>query len=156
MNIKRKIMMILFLVVQVIALGTEANLTDIFFVDAKLSNDIYSNFSNAIKEDEEAQIWLNKHMIDFSSKEYEILERVFPYKNNREVYKEREIFYNIGKIYYYGEADLKIDKKKSFEWFRLSSEKGSVLGAIDAGEMAREGNGIEKNEELAFKLYNKA
>ena len=48
------------------------------------------------------------------------------------------------------------DKTTAFSWFEIAAENDSFAGAMAAGEMVENGDGISKDESLAFDFYSNA
>ncbi len=71
---------------------------------------------------------------------------------------DHEYYYNIGMLYYSGDESIPLKKNKNnaFKWFKLAAYKGSFLGAIKAGDMARKGEGTWISRKAAFDFYQKA
>lgn len=133
------------------------NMMKEFLEDAKMPIETHEKFLTAIKGDTEALEWLEKNDNKNKNFYWSVLYKVFPYKNGQSVL-ENEFYYNIGMLYYYGDEDIPIkqNKDKAFYWLNFSADKSSFFGAIQAGDMAKSGDGISINEKLAFDLYIKA
>lgn len=129
-----------------------------FIEDANLPITIYEEFLVAIQGDKKAQEWIDEFKDASESKIRSALSEVFPFRSVDNPYSENESYYNIGMLYYYGDEyiPLKENKEKAFYWLKLSAEKGSFLGAITSGDMAKSGEGIPINQKTAFDYYEKA
>jgi len=140
------------------SLHMENNMAKQFLEDADLPIEIYENFEMAIQGDINAREWLDEYDDKNKHKYFSALNGVFPSRNGSNPYSANECYYNIGMLYYKGDdyIPLKQDKNKAFYWLRLSADEGSFFGAIQAGDMALNGDGIPKNEKEAFNLYKKA
>lgn len=140
------------------SLQPQNNMTEQFLEDTKLPNEIYEKFATAIQGDMKAQEWLDKYEDENKDLYFSALNAVFPYRNGQNTYLEKECYFNMGTLYYNGDENipLKQNKEKAFYWLNLSADKGSFIGAIKAGDIAQSGDGISKNEKVAFDLYEKA
>ena len=140
------------------SLHIQSDMTKQFLEDANLPIEIYEKFEMAIQGDMQAQEWLDEYDDKNKHKYFYVFNRVFPFRNGSNAYLANECYYNIGMLYYEGDdyIPLKQDKDKAFYWFKLSADEGSFLGAIQAGDMALNGDGIPKNEKQALNLYEKA
>jgi TPR repeat protein len=138
-------------------LQSQSKMMEQFLEEVKLPADIYEKFAAAIQGDIKAQEWLDKYYKENKDLNGSVLYDVFLPKNDSNTYLESECYYNIGMLYYDGDKDIQLmsNKEKAFYWLNLSADKGSFFGAVQAGDMARSGNGITKNEKLAFNLYEK-
>lgn len=127
-----------------------------FVEDAVQPIDFYEKFTTAIQGDASAQEWF--HEYESKNMNFSFINGVFPYGNNKKALLENECYYNIGMLYYYGHEGIPLNynKEKAFYWLNLSADKGSFFGAIVAGDMAQNGDGIDVNEKMAFDLYKKA
>jgi TPR repeat protein len=79
------------------------------------------------------------------------------YKNATKHYIESNeplALYRLGQINYYGWGD-EINYPASFEWFTKASERGLVEANYYLGSMYYNGNGVEKNIELAIERLEK-
>lgn len=132
-------------------------MTKQFLIDANLPIEIYDKFEMAIQGDMQAQEWLKEYDDKNKHKYSSVRYKVFSYENGSSAYSGIE-YYNIGMLYYegYDYIHIKQDKDKAFYWLDLSANNGFFLGAIKAGDMALNGDGIPKNEYMAFNLYLKA
>ncbi|MFZ5986401.1 MAG: hypothetical protein ACOYWZ_04635, partial [Bacillota bacterium] len=140
------------------SLQPQNDMTKQFMEDAKLPIEVYEKFATAIQGDMKAREWLEKYDKENKNMYFSTLNGVFPYRNGQNAYLENECYYNIGRLYYVSNENIsfKQNKEKAFYWLNLSADKGSFIGAIEAGDMARSGDGIFKNEKVAFDLYKKA
>lgn len=131
-------------------------LTKQLLEEAKMPIGIYGKFVTAIHGDKKSQEWIDKNYDD--NKYFSFFDAVFPYSDVKKAYQENECYYNIGILYYYGNKGIPVkqNREKAFYWLNLSADEGSSSGAIMAGDMAQNGDGIFINEKIAFDLYKKA
>ena len=138
----------------------ETSLIRQFFKDAKVPEDIQKNFEDAIRGVPKAQKWILEYYDPNSSSnlDWVVADAVLPFRNITVPYLENECFYNIGLFYYLGNDYIFFltDKTKAFEWFKISAGKGNPYGAMQAGDMARDGDGIPADAEAAFEFHTKA
>ncbi|PWK51687.1 tetratricopeptide repeat protein [Pleionea mediterranea] len=62
-------------------------------------------------------------------------------------------YQNLGVFYRYG-LSVDVDKKKAYQYFSKSAEKGSDTAKYFMVEMLKVGEGVDKNEVLARKLFD--
>jgi len=129
-----------------------------FFEDANVQDTIREQFTEAICGGAEAQ----KRMDDYAKPNgilnWSVKNIVFPFRNSGYPYSEAECLYNIGMFYYNGNDYIEFvqNKEKAFAWLKMSADKGSIPGALQAGDMARYRDGVQIDEQASFALYTQA
>lgn len=131
---------------------------DQFYLDSKIPEDLTERLTLAIMGDIDAQNGIfdqEKNRDDF---DWSLKNALFPFRNRPKSYTMEEILYNIGDLYYDGDEyiDFAQNKQMACQWYGLAAHEGSFYGAIRAGDMAREGDGILVNPSDAFAWYTKA
>ena len=123
-----------------------------FCNDASIPESVRNQFALAVRGDEEAQNWIYQYTYQHDDLTWTITNIVYNYDS---AIDENVCLFNIAMLYYNGNDYIGFlqDRAKAFEWAKLSADMGNADAALCIGDMARYGNGVTVNVNMAFSYY---
>lgn len=129
----------------------EEVLLENFMEDASVPQDVRNDLIEAMHGNTTKQDSISYE--DFNFK-YEVFSSI---DGDKEISKA-ECYFNVAFLYFNGDENSKftVDKEKALKWWKLSSDNGFYLGAVYAGDILIEGDGMPRDYSKAFDFYQKA